>query len=109
MRLSVTPSGFYRRLRAVAVTIRGKILLAFCMLAAITAFLGLYAASSVSESGRLVVETYDKPLMSISYARLALSNFMAMNLVLAQPSEAASVEHKSIDELAADVAEDLAV
>ncbi len=109
MRLSVTPSGFYRRLRAVAVTIRGKILLAFCMLAAITAFLGFYAASSVSQSGRLVVETYDKPLMSISYARLALSNFMAMNLVLAQPSEAASVEHKSIDELAADVAEDLAV
>ncbi len=108
-RLSLTPSGAYRRLRAVAVTIRGKILLAFCTLAAITAFLGFYAAESVSGSGRLVVETYDKPLMSISYARLALSNFMAMNLVLAQPSEAASVEHKSVDQLAAEVAEDLAV
>jgi signal transduction histidine kinase/HAMP domain-containing protein len=109
MRFFVTPKSTYRGLRAVAVTIRGKILLAFCMLAAITAFLGFYAADSVSESGRLVVETYDKPLMSISYARLALSNFMAMNLVLAQPNEVMSVEHKSIDELAAEVSEDLAV
>ena len=79
------------------------------MLAALTAFLGLYAINSVGESGRLVVETYDKPLMAISYARLALSNFMAMNLALAEPVDTAEVEHKSIDQLADEVAEDLAV
>ncbi|HZT50705.1 MAG TPA: HAMP domain-containing protein, partial [Stellaceae bacterium] len=61
-------------------TIRGKILLAFCALAAITGLLGWSAVQSVVESGRLVVETYDKPLMAISYARLALANFMAMEL-----------------------------
>jgi signal transduction histidine kinase/HAMP domain-containing protein len=71
-----------RRLRAVAMTIRGKILLAFCAIAAITGFLGLSAVNSVIESGRLVVETYDKPLMAISYARLALSNFRAEQLAL---------------------------
>ena len=62
------------RLRARATTIRGKILFAFCALAAITGILGNYAVNSVVEAGRLVVETYDKPLMSISYARLALSS-----------------------------------
>ncbi len=109
MRLAATPSVVYRWLRGVAITIRGKILLAFCLLAAITAFLGFYAVNSVGESGRLVVETYDKPLMSISYARLALSNFMAMNLALAEPQESFGVERKSVDELAAEIGEDLAV
>src|SRR5579864_6203500 len=108
MNLSVL-SGIFRWLRGVAVNIRGKILLAFCMLAALTAFLGLYAINSVGESGRLVVETYDKPLMAISYARLALSNFMAMNLALAEPDDTVEVEHKSVDQLADEVAEDLAV
>lgn len=73
-----------RWIRALATTIRGKILLAFCALAAITGILGNYAVNSVGEAGRLVVETYDKPLMSISYARLALSSFTAMELALAQ-------------------------
>ena len=107
--LSAIQSAARRRLWAIAGTIRGKILLAFCLIAAITAFLGLYAAKSVNQSGRLVVETYDKPLMAISYARLALSNFMAMHLVMAEPQEAAGIAHKSIDELAAEVREDLAV
>jgi signal transduction histidine kinase/HAMP domain-containing protein len=107
--LSPASNALYRRIRAVAVNIRGKILLAFCLLAAITAFLGFYAANSVGQSGRLVVETYDNPLMAISYARLALSNFMGMNLVLARPDATIGIEHKSIDELAAEVAEDLAV
>jgi signal transduction histidine kinase len=71
-----------RRLHAVATTIRGKILLAFCAIAAITGFLGLSAVNSVIESGRLVVATYDKPLMAISYARLALSDFRAEQLAL---------------------------
>lgn len=73
-----------RRIHSVAVTIRGKILLAFCALATITGLLGLYAVNSVADSGRLVVETYDKPLMAISYARLALSKFTEMKLAFAQ-------------------------
>jgi signal transduction histidine kinase len=72
------------RARAMATTIRGKILLAFCILAAITIFLGHYAVTSVVESGRLVVATYDKPLMAISYARLAHTQFTQMELAHTQ-------------------------
>src|SRR3981081_4551442 len=59
-------------------TIRGKIMLAFTVLAMITGALGLYAVRSVVESGRLVVRTYDKPLMAISYARSAQADFKAL-------------------------------
>jgi signal transduction histidine kinase len=78
-----------------ATTIRGKILLAFCALAAITGILGNYAVNSVGEAGRLVVETYDKPLMSISYARLALSSFTAMELALAQRQATTEPERRA--------------
>ncbi len=103
-----------RRLRGVSLTIRGKILLAFCALAAITGFLGWNAVDSVVESGRLVVETYDKPLMAISYARLALANFMAMELTLTQRQSIGNAERapqldRHIDDLARALHEDLGV
>ncbi len=84
------------RLFPKAVTIRGKIFLAFCALAAITALLGISSIKSVVESGRLVAEIYDKPLMAISYARYALSQFTEMELLLAQWEAAhdAALKHK---------------
>ena len=96
------------------VTIRGKILLAFFALAALTGALGFYAVNSVVNSGRLVVETYDKPLMSISYARLALSNFTATEVALTDRVASHDPAHRQeldarMDDLAASVAEDLAV
>jgi len=102
------------RLRARATTIRGKILFAFCALAAITGVLGNYAVNSVVDAGRLVVETYDKPLMSISYARLALSSFTAMELALTQrqmandPVRRAALDNRIV-ELSRSLAEDLSV
>ena len=95
-------------------TIRGKILLAFCALAAITGLLGWSAVQSVVESGRLVVETYDKPLMAISYARLALANFMAMELTLMRRQAAGDGERRQqldakMDDLSRALHEDLAV
>ncbi len=63
-------------------TIRGKIMLAFAVLATLTGALGLYAVRSVVESGRLVVHTYDRPLMAISYARLAQADFNALELAI---------------------------
>jgi signal transduction histidine kinase/HAMP domain-containing protein len=102
------------RLRARATTIRGKILFAFCALAAITAVLGNYAVNNVVDAGRLVVETYDKPLMSISYARLALSSFTAMELALTQrqmasdPIRRAALDNRIV-ELSRSLAEDLSV
>lgn len=84
------------RFRAIAITIRGKILLAFCAMAAITGLLGYYAVHSVADSGRLVVETYDKPLMAISYARLALSKFTEMKLALAHRAMTADRDQQKI-------------
>ena len=81
-----------------AMTIRGKILFAFCGLAAITGLLGWSAVQSVVESGRLVVQTYDKPLMAISYARLALAHFMAMELAVRERQATADgLEREAID------------
>ena len=98
-----------RRLSSARSTIRFKIFLAFWVLGAITGLLGLYAISSVDESGRLVVATYDKTLMSTSYARLALSNFMAMELALSPSAAALADDGRSLDELADEVAQDLTV
>jgi signal transduction histidine kinase/HAMP domain-containing protein len=98
-----------RRLSSARSTIRFKIFLAFSVLAATTGVLGLYAISSVDESGQLVVATYDKPLMSTSYARLALSNFMAMELSLSPSAATLADDGRSLDELADEVAQDLGV
>jgi signal transduction histidine kinase len=103
-----------RRLHAIAMTIRGKILLAFCAIAAITGFLGLSAVNSVIESGRLVVATYDKPLMAISYARLALSDFRAEQLALEKrlattdPDKAKTLDAQ-MEQLAQAINDDLVV
>jgi signal transduction histidine kinase len=75
----MTPSWLSRQF---FLTIRGKIMLAFIILAMITGALGLYAVRSVVESGRLVVLTYDKPLMAISYSRLAQADFNALELAI---------------------------
>jgi len=103
-----------RRLRGVPATVRGKVLLAFCALAAITGFLGFSAVNSVTESGRLVVETYDKSLMSISYARLALSVFTQMQLAQAELRSTPDIDqrealNKHIAELSRSLTEDLGV
>jgi len=93
-------------------TIRGKIMLAFTVLAMITGALGLYAVRSVVESGRLVVRTYDKPLMAISYARLAQADFNALELAierLAREPGAKDVSEARIAELDRAVKADLGV
>ncbi len=102
------------RLCGMAMTIRGKILLAFCALAAITGLLGMSAVQSVVESGRLVVQTYDKPLMAISYARLALAHFMAMELALKERQTTADGEQRQaidarIEDLGRALRDDLGV
>ena len=68
--------------RDLAKTIRGKILFAFAAMAAITFLLGLAGMNSVDGVGNLVIESFDKPLASISYARLALAKFTGMQTAL---------------------------
>jgi signal transduction histidine kinase len=93
-------------------TIRGKIMLAFTVMAMITAALGMYAVRSVVESGHLVVRIYDKPLMAISYARLAQADFNALELAierLARDPDSMDVSDARIVELDHAVRADIAV
>src|SRR3974390_1711800 len=101
-------------LKELPATIRGKILLALCLIATFTAALGIIGTNSVDDAGRLVVDTYDKSLMSISYARLASGNFTAMELAWAKLQRAQDEEKRSalrqrIDDLASAATDDLEV
>ena len=57
-------------------TIRREIFLGFMAICAIAGLLGLCAIASIEGTGRLVVETFDKPLMAINHARSANANFL---------------------------------
>ena len=94
--------------------IRGQILIAFLIMSGITAALGAYAASSITNAGFLVTETFDKSLMSINYARAASADFGAMQASLVRrsittdPDLAAKLDLR-IETLAQSLAEDLAI
>jgi signal transduction histidine kinase/HAMP domain-containing protein len=114
LRVRETAAAPVLRLCGMARTIRGKVLFAFCGLAAITGLLGWSAVQSVVESGRLVVQTYDKPLMAISYARLALAHFMAMELALKERQTAVDGDERAaidtrIEDLVRSLRDDLGV
>jgi signal transduction histidine kinase/HAMP domain-containing protein len=76
--------GLPHRLSGLSWTIRGKILFAFGVLAAITFLLGVAGVHSVGSTGNFVVESLDQPLASISYARFGLAKFTAMQSMLAR-------------------------
>src|SRR5689334_5270833 len=63
-------------------TIRGQIFLAFLAMTMITAGLGVYVAQGITTAGLLVDNTFDKSLMSVSYARAAAAEFASMQAVL---------------------------
>ena len=65
-------------LARLARTIRGRILVAFLVMAVITGALGSYAALQLKEAGELATRTFDQSLMSVNYARAALADFTAM-------------------------------
>ena len=65
-------------------TIRGRILVAFLLMSAITASLGGYAIWGIQDAGVLVRKTFDQSLMSINYARAAATDFAAMRAVFAR-------------------------
>ena len=65
-------------------TIRGRIVIAFLVMSAITGTLGLSAASSIRRADELVSQTFDRSLMSINYARAAATDFAGMRSVEAR-------------------------
>jgi hypothetical protein len=65
-------------------TIRGRILIAFLVMSAITGALGVYTTKSTRDTGTLVEKTFDRSLMSINYARAAATDFAAMRAAFAR-------------------------
>jgi diguanylate cyclase (GGDEF)-like protein len=59
-------------------TIRQSILLGFVLMCAFTAAVGTYSSAVIRQSAALVVDTFDRSLMSIDYARAAGADFAAM-------------------------------
>jgi PAS domain-containing protein len=95
-------------------TIRGHILIAFLIMSAITAGLGIYATFGIKHAGILVDKTFDESLMSINYARAAAADFAAMRTAFARqwiatdPQMRANL-NKQIERLSASLAEDLQI
>ncbi len=56
--------------------IRLKLLLGFLVVTAMAGFLGAFGVYSVGVMGELAIETYDRPLMAINYARAAETDFI---------------------------------
>ncbi len=71
-----------RRVIGFSRTLHGKILFAFGLMAAITCLLGQAGMDSVGGAGNVVVESFNKPLASISYARVALARFTEMQTLV---------------------------
>ena len=95
-------------------TIRGRILVAFLLMSAITASLGGYAIWGIQDAGVLVRKTFDQSLMSINYARAAATDFAAMRAVFARrwiaddPDMRASLDEQ-IEGLAKTLRDDLKI
>ncbi len=71
-----------------SLTIRRKILLAFLAMAAITAAFGWSAVRSIRVTGALVVEAFDRSLMSVNHARAAQAGFTGLRSDLADALDA---------------------
>ena len=103
-----------RRVADAAVTIRGRILVAFLTMSLLTGSLGLYAIHGLQEAGELVNRTYDESLMSINYARAAAADFAKMRSAFARrmitrdPSVASKLDAE-INDLATTLADDLGI
>ncbi|MGB8274420.1 MAG: ATP-binding protein [Alphaproteobacteria bacterium] len=78
-------------------SIGAKIFGAFIAISLITALLGGYGFYVLSQAGNIVVDTYDRPLMAINYARSASLTFALMENQLLRRSSAAPADRTAID------------
>ncbi len=69
------------KVRLFMTSIRGKIALACLAVCIVVASIGAFGVFSMTRSGALVVETYDKPLMAISFARAIHADFADLQSV----------------------------
>jgi diguanylate cyclase (GGDEF)-like protein len=104
--------GLRRIAPASYLTIRTSIFLGFALMCVFTGLLGYSAAQMIKRSAALVVETFDRSLMSIDYARAAAADFSAMQtgflrLRLATSPTGQKEREAALDTLAKTFYEDL--
>ena len=94
--------------------IPSKLLTGFTVLIALTVFSGLSALVSINRVSELATDMYDYPMMSTSFARSALSNFVKMERLISQtvvagdPAEA-EAQIEAIEDLGELVVEDIEI
>src|SRR5260221_8094395 len=91
-------------------SIGAKIFGAFVAMGLITGALGFYGLYVLAAAGAIVVDTYDRPLMAINFARSASLTFMQMDKEVLRrrivvPTQQAGID-KRIEELTASFFED---
>ncbi|MBL6853614.1 MAG: HAMP domain-containing protein [Alphaproteobacteria bacterium] len=100
-------------MRLVPRTIGATLFAAFIAMSAIIAAQGYYGYSVLNKAGEMVVDTFDRPLMAVNYARAANLDFVEIERKLLERTHAAPADRKAldrdIDELATTFASDLAV
>jgi signal transduction histidine kinase len=77
-------------------SISGRLLLAGAIFVALLIALGAYSDWLLSAAGDIVVETYDKPLMAINYARAATVHFVMMQNDILRARSVPPVERPAI-------------
>jgi signal transduction histidine kinase len=83
-------------------TIRTKIFGAFALVTIIIGIVGLYAVYGMKDAGRMVVRTFDQPLMAISHARLAKSQFAELRYMMLRRQTGTGSESPAIADAAID-------
>ncbi len=87
--------------------IRHKILIGFVAMALMIGALGGYGIFVLSATGDMVARTYDRPLLTVNYSRLAGQIFTQMRSELLHRRYASPVEKAAIDRVLAKLAESL--
>ena len=93
-------------------SVRAKLFSGFFAMSLIAAALGGYAIYAITAAGQIVVDTYDRPLMAINYARAASAAFTQMqNELLRQEYGVASSERSpaALDGVASELDDDFRV
>ena len=94
-------------------SIGAKLLIAFLVMGAIIALQGIYGYSVLARAGAMVVETFDRPMMAINYARAANFDFAQIERQLLLRQSTAQTQRAAIDaeidDLTATFAGDLGV
>ncbi len=78
-------------------SILGKLLAGMLSLTLLTICLGVYAYYSVSNMGGIAISMYDKPLMAISFARTAATDFARAEFAISQLEQALEHDDGTVD------------